>query len=471
MKTTFKKIAAFTAATLITAALAVPVFADDSSWLEDPLENPIADSADPSFNKTLTIYNEMELDGVYVPHVTYTYSVSEVDPNGAAEITDKDGYKAIVKKGVQGGFALKNTTDGKATITFGTTDETVNLENEDTNKGLYYGVATEKVGVVYDLEQFTEAGVYRYKLTETSSDFDEYGVTRATAGEITRYVDVYVKKNEAGDGYEVYGTVMFNGTDNTDLDISSIKTDGFTDDGNNTGEEKDGTYDPEEEIERDPSRCDGDELYTYNYLVKKDVVNSMLGNEKFPFTVSVTNANAKTYVQKFKYSTAEDCKTSTDALADAAEADNNGVVNTPDAAVNLGDENYLALVAVPANVNISVSELNDEAAMYDVTAKDTTKGDINLAKDEKKVTIDTTDANNKAGFYEALALTNYDLSKVNSVPTASLTLTTFTNEMHSISPTGLLFTVAPFAAMAGLGAGMIVLFSKNKKRDDAENII
>ena len=464
MKNTMKKIAAFTAATLITAALAIPASAkiDDTPWVEDPSQNGLADFGNtPYFNKTLTIYNKEELYA-YVPAVTYTYAVSTVDPAGAATITDKDGYQAIVKKGIDGGFALKDATDGKYSFQFsedGTDKVALEKGAGDT---LASKVLTEQIDVVYNAEKFKEAGpgVYRYALTETSDDFSDYGITRADDEEIVRYVDVYVKEDPAKPGeMEVYGSVMFYDLDDDgDVTTTTMKTDGFTDSGNPTGNGATGDdFEPEEEIKEDPDTYNGDELYTYNYVVGKVVENSMLGNEVFPFTVTVTNESKAT--QYFNYSPTEG---KASAAAAIAAATTQGTVNTADGAVGLADGQYLALTAVPANALISVSELNDEAAVYDVTAEDATAGALTLTNDTIKPEESTA--------FAAIALTDY-ADDVTAEPTAALTSTIFTNEMHSISPTGLFFALAPFAAMLGFGVVMITLFVKNKKRDESDDMI
>lgn len=465
MKNTMKKIAAFTAATLMTAALAIPASAkiDDTPWVEDPSQNGLADFGNaPYFNKTLTIYNEEELNA-YVPAVTYTYAVSTVDPAGEATITDKDGYQAIVKKGIDGGFALKEAaTDGTYSFQFSENGtDTVALKKGEGDT-LASKVLKEKIDVVYNAEKFKEAGpgVYRYALTETSTDFDDYGITRADDEEIVRYVDVYVRENPAKPGeMEVYGSVMFYDIDEDgNATTTTMKTDGFTDSGNPTGNGATGKdFKPEEEIEEDPDTYNGDELYTYNYVVKKVVENSMLGNEVFPFTVTVTNESKAT--QYFNYSPTEG---KASAAAAIAAATTQGTVNTADGAVGLADGQYLALTAVPANALISVSELNDENAVYDVTAVDDTKDALTLNN--------TTIKPEESTAFAAIALTDY-ADDVTAEPTAALTSTIFTNKMHSISPTGLFFALAPFAAMLGFGVVMITLFVKNKKRDESDDMI
>ena len=465
MKTTFKKIAAFTAATLITAALAVPVFAeydaDNTPWF---VGTGLDADKDPYFVKTLTIYNDNN-SNVYVPAVEYTYTVAPATVSvgdKAPTVKDKDGLTATVQAGPEGGFLLKGS-DGKGTdeyvFQFEDKDKAVTLE--DTK-----AVVSDKVYVVFDADKFTGgAGVYRYVVTETESDYADYGISRAE-GDIVRYVDVYVEEGENGKP-EVYGTVMFYSDDpDESIDIATNKTDGFSQNGNNTGEGTGKDFEAEKDKEVDPDTYKGDELYTYDYTVEKIFRNDMIVGNTLPFVVTVTNTDTNKAVQYFNYSTVS-ADSAKNAIAAANDATNGtkGTVDTADTAVKLGDEKYLAVTGIPANCLITVTETNDKDAIYDVTVKDSI---ANTIIDTGEVSIGKTESAS-IGSSTPIAISNY--AGDDSELEAKLENTIFTNTMKSISPTGLLFTVAPFAAMAGLGAGMIVLFSKNKKRDDAENII
>ncbi len=466
MKTTFKKIAAFTAATLITAALAVPVFAEydanNTPWF---VGTGLDADTDPYFVKTLTIYNDNN-SNVYVPAVKYTYTVAPATVSvgdKAPTVKDKDGLTATVQAGPEGGFLLKGS-DGKGTdeYVFQFKDKDKAVELEDTK-----AVVSDKIYVVFDAEKFTGgAGVYRYVVTETESDYADYGISRAE-GDIVRYVDVYVEEGDDGKP-EVYGTVMFySDGPNANIDIATNKTDGFSQNGNNTGEGTGEDFEAEKKKEVDPDAYKGDELYTYDYTVEKIFKNDMIVGNTLPFVVTVTNTDTNKAVQYFNYS-----KVSADSAANAIAAANDatngtkGTVDTADTTVKLGDEKYLAVTGIPANCLITVTETNDKDAIYDVTVEDSIAGKI--IKDTDNISIGKSDSASIGGT-APIAISDYDGD--DSKLAANLENTIFTNTMKSISPTGLLFTVAPFAAMAGLGAGMIVLFSKNKKRDDAENII
>ena len=185
MKNTFKKISAIAAA-FVSAALTIPTFsfADDPApapanpWVEDSEQNGMDLISAPYFNKSLTIYNE-EAVNAYIPAVKYVYAVSTPDIETGSSITDKDGYKATVKPGVPGGLTLADAgTDGTYTFQFTKKDTAVSLATQDSS-GLYYATVTDQVKVAFDASKFTAPGVYRYAITETSPDYDQYGITRS----------------------------------------------------------------------------------------------------------------------------------------------------------------------------------------------------------------------------------------------------------------------------------------------------
>lgn len=473
MKNTFKKISAIAAAAFVSAALTIPTFsfADDPApanpWVEDSEQNGMDLISAPYFNKSLTIYNE-EAVNAYIPAVKYVYAVSTPEIIEDSSITDKYGYKATVKPGVSGGLTLADAgTDGTYTFQFTKKDTAVSLATQDSSSGLYYATVTDKVKVAFDASKFTAPGVYRYAITETSPDYDQYGITRSedieTDGSNIRYVDVYVHEDPTDGSMDVYGSVMFYKND-TSVGVESVKTDGFTEDSDPTGKIDDNKeFTPDTQLDPDPATNRGDDLYTYNYTVNKVVKNSLIEGAEFAFTVKVANSSTQTasYAQYFNYSTAVDKKTAADAIAAATTK---GTVNTADPAVKLQDGEYLALTAVPANCTISVSEANGNDAVFDVVASDATAGD--LIKDTENVSIDKGES---AAFTEKV-LTNYDADSTDA-PEVALTATTFTNTMHDISITGVLFMVAPFALMIAAAGLLIFVVVRSRKRDASDNAI
>lgn len=453
MKAIFKKTAALAASAILTATLAVPAmsaFADGESWIELPAQNGLVDFAatdGPYFNKSITLHNDDPSVKVYVPAVTYTYAIAGVEASG--KVTDKNDSSVNTKMGPEGGLTLVSET-----FQFSEKDTAKELTDAD-GDGKGEVTITEKVKVSYDESKFTAAGIYRYEITETA-DYADYGITRS-ADSVTRLVDVYVEQNSDGTGFKVYGAVMLYEVPGEDgVTISTEKTDGFTDAGEKTGTKEDDVFTPTTEKKTDPTAYIADQLYTYNYTVEKLIQNSLIGDETFPFTVTVNGTDGK---QFFNYSDAA----ADSAAAAIAAATTKGTVGTADSDVELADKKFLALTAVPANATILVSEKNTQTATYTVTVEDGTKSD--LAVDATTISKDQS-----SKFSAAAAISNYADDKTTE-PTKSLGDTTFTNKMVSISPTGVIFMIAPFVIMLGAGAFLLGLFMKNRKKDAAESII
>ena len=487
MKNTFKKISAIAAAAFVSAALTSPTFsfADDPApapanpWVEGT-DNCLDLADNPYFNKSLTIYNDVEGVYAYVPEVTYTYAVSTVTPSTGSTITDKNGNQAVVKEGVENGLLLvvdangisseptdSTSTADTAIFQFSKKNTAVQLDTQVDKDGPYCRTITDPVYVVYDATKFETAGVYRYKISETTDNYDDYGITRSSAGVVDRYVDVYVHENpDSDDGeLEVYGSVMFY-ENSSSINVETVKTDGFTNKDDPTYEkDEDEKLIPDKKLDpnSDPTTDNGDDYYTFNYVITKDIVNSLITDAAFPFTVTVTNGQTGTGAaeQYFKYSAAA----FTDTTDIVTPADTQGTVNPSNApVVSLKDGESLSLVAVPANCLITVSEKNPYTALFDVLAEDTIYGQI-IDKDDK---VQLTQ-NDTAGF-TAEALSNYSEDKT-AVPEASLAITTFTNTMKDISITGVLFMVAPFALMVAAAGLLIFVVVRSRKRDASDNAI
>ena len=402
MKHIWKKTAAFAAAAIMTAALAIPALSAGAAdtWAD------FKDSA--KILKEITVTTEdTDATSVAAPYIVYTYAIEPVT-SVSATVTDKDDNVAPVKPGVDGLL----TIDGDGEIDL--TNETVAVSGGE-------GKLTKEIPVKYS-ETFPEPGVYRYQITETTNvEKDSVGVVQPAGYASTRYIDVYV--NSEG----VYGTVMFE--QNADVAYNETqKTLGFTDKSAKTESE-----------DADPKDGLADSYPLYNYTVEKVVKNSALPDPKFDFTVSAAGVDG----QKF---TAEG--------SDATIASGKYEITK-----TLGDGGKIELKNLPANIKMTVSEKNTNAATYKVTAEDETAGTL--------VDGAALAQNGTAGFADKQIATI-------SSGTAAKALggkTTFTNKQEDISVTGVLFMVAPFVLMLAAGAFFITVIARSRKREAEENII
>ncbi len=409
MKAIFKKTAAFAASAMLTAALAVPVMTASASdmWAD------FVTSA--QFTKEVVVQAEEQTGTVAAPVVSYSYVIEplqEADVTGKT-VTDKNGNTVGVKQGKTGGLTIGEDN----TATFSGT------QTLSDGKAVF----SDTVGVATDFTQFGAPGVYRYKVTETAdpAELATVGIARPANYDPIRYIDVYVNSTE------VYGIVMFAAGEPGDA-VNSTETKksvGYTDSSNVTENE-----------DVDPTTGLADVYFLYNYTVEKKVENSaLLTAPKFAFTVTMNGVEGQKYDDGTKN------------VADPVEAE-------------LGDGDKIELKNIPANVTISVSEKNTSQATYDVTAVDSKLGTVEL--DNASLAVSGT-----SGFKAAAALSNIASAADASAVQKSLDTTTFTNKQVDISPTGVIFMIAPFAIMLGAGAFLFGMVKKNRKKDEAESII
>lgn len=421
MKHIWKKTAAFAAAAIMTAALAIPAITAGAATPPD------LGAASPTvLNKTIFVYNDEDTT-VYVPSITYTYSVAPVT-GVTATVTDATDNVVAVKDGIEGGIVMVDNT------------ASFPVEGAETVAAKSAGTpVTDTFSVNYDASVFEEAGVYRYKLTETTADgaLTDAGISRDGDYKSERYIDVYVTKVDGV--LTVAGSVVF--FENGNITTSTEKTDGFTDQTATT--DTPGEFKPD----TDPVVSVADKYFTYNYVVEKIVENSYTGAETFKFTIDVTG----TAGQQFFYTDVN----GTDATKNTGTVD---ATLTPE----LGNSDSVKLNGLPANVSVAVKEKNDNLGTYDVTLTGTGAANPTLSKNKIK-------QSEEAGF-SAVKVSAYTGSE-SEAPTANLIHSTFTNKLVDISVTGVLFTVAPFVLMIGAAAFLAAVVIRSRKREASENII
>ena len=478
MKNTMKKIAAFTAATLITAALAIPASASGPKEV-DPAEA----QKTFSISKDIVVFNTDASD-IFEPNVTYSYKIAPVSETSAT-ISDANGNSVTVRPGIANGVTLQGANDtaagAVATIVFGdeesdkasikTMVEADTVDTDDTIQKI-----TDSMTVTIDASVFTTPGVYRYVITDTTNDatLKAAGIVRDNTNyDENLYLDVYIKKDADGNSV-VYGYVLFKDTtdgedhsfvdDDTDDDIvlanDTAKVSGYTTDSEQSdgGAGGDGTTSG-----ADPATIYSDQYHTYNVRVEKEVTGDLADKEnEFPFAVNLTNSTIKSLADFSVEELEKNDTYAADAATGVALSDSGAWASSD---LKLKDGDSFMIVGLPAGTSIQVSETNNTADVYTVTAQ-LNKGAEGYGAtylDEKQVK-----SNESNGMAKAELIDNKDASNP-AKPVVDVIH--FTNTLEEISPTGLLFMIAPFAAMLVFGAVMITLFVKNKKRDESDDMI
>ena len=422
MKKMFRKSAAVLSTALIASVLAVPSF---TAFAESSWPNLYDNSNIIKVKKEIVVTSDNDGATVLAPEAQYLYTVAPDSFETAPTVTDKDNVEKKVKPGVSDAVIIG--TDKTAAFGSSASDDAKSVTISD-GKGKFVDT--------FDLEivpaNFNEAGIYRYVITETAPDnLDELGVIH-DADNNKRYVDVYVRINDSGDS-EVYGTVIFD--EDGSITTDTQKTEGFVD------ETKDFDGDPTE-------TGNADQYPLSNYIVEKAIVSDTKTKE-FTFTIIVTGTSGQTF--NYSVNTGDDNQQSITNGSATVTAD-------------LCDGEYITLKDLPYNVKLSVSEKNAAAntVEYNVTATD---GQTNIDLGSTVLQADTTSS---VGFAAAMPIASLN---DDGTITQLLSHTVFTNTYEEISPTGLLFTAAPFAALAGVGTLFAGLFIKNKKREDSNDMI
>ena len=296
-----------------------------------------------------------------------------------------------------------------ADVTFAPTDSTTAGLPSDTDTataGQQYATQTAKVD--FSGISFTEPGIYRYIVTETATT--NQGVTNDESE--TRTLDVYVTDNDGA--LEVSSYVLHTGTD-----APAAGADKGSADVSNTGDKL-----------GDKSAGYTNTYDTSNLTFSKTVSGNQASRDKyFAFTVTISGAVAGTVYD-----------------VDLTKADVNISANPNDATTCIGNAvTQPQRLTVPADG--TVTQVFYLQHGQEITIKGLAKGT------EYAVTENPED-------YKQTAPDNASGTIVSEDVTAA-----FTNTRSGVIPTGVLLTVAPFAAIMAVGAvGILVMVGKKRKR-------
>ena len=443
---------------LVTALAATPVFAGSIG----PNGVDTTGGEIVTIGKDIVIYND-GYNKSYSPSIVYTFTIKAATVAEGTTVTDSIGKTMIVKAGIP--TAIVNAdADGKgtATVTF------TSAEQSETAEQLSMAVR-EDINFAFDTTKFTAPGIYRYEINDETAAalLVAAGIVRPADYESKKFLDVYViqatdsSTGQPTDGYTIAGYVLLDETTNTSVTPDTEKDPGFrssvTDENEIPvpGSEVEGTPgDPTSTTTVTPGNTgitgdnSFDYYYTYNVEVDKVITGNMADkNHAFPFTAALTTptnttVGATVYVGTDKTALSASDETSFDpSLAN-------------------GGKYYIYGVNPLATVN--VKEKNDTQNTYTASVKvntvaDGSASDINY-NEEKAAT--------------ALTVSNYD-STAAAAP-ATITgedkIVEFTNDMTVGTPTGVMLVAVPFAGVAALAGGALVVskLHSKKKNDGSE---
>lgn len=374
-------------------------------------------SADIGGEKTFSFDKYLVMDQqANVPNASFTYTVTA----GAAKAYDVANRKFQIFAGINPETVTMEGVGSQTanTITYAPGDETAQDDNALVKD---YDKSTEKYAkktatLDFSACNFTEPGIYRYIVTESGTN---QAITNDT--DTTRVVDVYVAdvSDDTGNKLTIQGYVLHSNADDAPEipmndeagsggGYADTKSQGFTN-----------AYD------------------TSDLTFRKEVEGNQASHNKyFEFTVTIADA-----VPGTEYN------------VDITKADATSGQNAATISENAGKTNVTKLtVGQDGSVSQKFYLQHGQEITIQGIAKDSTYAVTENEEDYKQAVAEVTD-------YTAPARGTIESTDLK---------TSYLNKRNGVIPTGVVMTVAPFAAVTLLGAAGMVKLKMGKKKDDEE---
>lgn len=390
----------------------------------------IGNSVSIAIPKDITVTNiNQNVSKVFGPNVEYTFQLFPA-ADSQYTITDADNNTIHVLPGVASAVSTNPVT-----VSFSSSE--VNLTD---GKGRIDAYAN----ITFTPSAFGVPGVFRYKVEDktTANTLWAAGIIRSATYEKEHYLDVYVGYKEGNDAeghpytkvpanLEIKGYAFF--TEDTNITTQTGKLNSFP---CNTISDV--------SLSDHPVSPVGDLYPTFNVEVTQRVEGNMAdANHAFPVTVTVQN-NGIGY-----FSTVGSIQTGSDLAS-----------NTTTATANLTHEQVLNLIGLNARATVASSETNNTLDTYRIKIENKTPVPI---AGEKSVAADDSIS------HDSLALTTWPATLENEEPITTTTLEdantriTYTNKLNSVSPTGIVRHVAPYAFMMMFAIFFVILLKRRKE--------
>ena len=380
--------------------------------------------------KTIKAYNPETL-AINAPTISYSYSIVGVDGGESGKtITDSSSITAVTKTPP---LTMPTLTGTAANSIAWTTADQLNASSAGATDGTDN---TKYLTVNFSGVTFSEAGVYRYQITETitAASYIAAGVTDGTASASgdsrteVLYLDVYVRDAGAEEtGKQIYGYVLASGNTDQPQDPSN-KLDAFT----------------------------TDEYKTSNVTVGKTLNgDSSKNNHPFPFHVSFANGTVTADVKLKRSINGAAAENMPSAMALSSTTDYQTIKHS-------GSVKY---IGVPAGTTVSAYETNNvTGTTYNSSATVTGPGTKTNAA-AKSITWGTAQGTYTAYSEQAY---NSNLASVATTETPANCSIPFVNTLELISPTGYVARYAPYGLMLIAGIALLVIARKHRKHTDEE---
>ncbi|MBE5038557.1 QVPTGV class sortase B protein-sorting domain-containing protein [Subdoligranulum sp. DSM 109015] len=359
---------------------------------------------------------EMDDDGVVATSDTSITLTQTIDVSGAE---DANNPHVIFTYKIDGN---SNTTGANASLPVHTGTKPTDVDGDWTVQAVFDGTETKTNNLVsdtFDIDfthvQWDGVGVYRYKLTQSNNN----GAVALDTNP-TRYLDVYVGNDDTTDDYKVLyyvlttdGTLVFDSSDAGDTYNHGTKSAGFTADYN-----------------------------TYTLTVKKYVTGDMGSkNDSFDFTVNFENLPAGVEVS----------------------VDSDAAVSSNVVTKALQDGQTITIKGIPAVGS------NGEPVTYTVSEEFATSKGYSTQYEVNTVSTAWNGGTGAQDAIEGESPTNEDdtvmAAAAQSMVTDKDNCIEFNNSRNSVTPTGIVMNVAPYALLVVIAAAGCFVFLRKRRED------
>lgn len=352
-----------------------------------------------SFNKFLIVDSDAR-----IPAITFNYTIAP----GSAVAADSANNKPAIIAGVG------TPTIGSASFASGETAYDTKQGSDEVTLDSGEKYAKKTVTVDFSSVQFSQPGIYRYVITEsTNADNKAVSYDTQTNGTArTRYLDVYVEDENGSGTLKVSSYVMHETTDVVAADTSPApdKSSGFV-----------------------------NEITSHEFTFGKEVTGNQGSKDKyFKFTLTINGAQANT-TYAVDLSAAEANPTQTAATVYDSMTNPTTITTGSHGVVTeyfyLKDGQYITIKGLPEGYMYELSELKEDYVSTNGISQ-TTNG-----------------------------TTAYQDPVVNTTTGVTADIKTgFTNDRTGVIPTGVLLTIAPFAVGIFLFGALIIFFIAKRRR-------
>jgi len=369
MKKMIRKISAMTVAAMLMFGTGATAFADSSI----NVNNVGAGGSSIAFTDTFKASADDNAQNL--PAATFDYSIA---PGTGLPATKTS---PLIKAGI-----------GTPSISDAVHAETAAGDLED----------TVDVRVNFDGVGFTEAGIYRYAVTEkleSSSVAEDIAIDTANKNDGEFCLDVYVEKN--GNGFSPFAYVMAASAETPSLSDSA---DGRT-----------ATY---------TSKISSvtNEYTTYDLVVSDKIVGAMAAND-FAFSINISNVPEDVYIAQ-----------------DSNEAVIGSKLNSFSA--SLKDGGSTVIKGLPSKAAYAIQEKVEQIEGY---------------------TVEVVDDHNAV--YKWIDASNFGSEAATVIGKADASAA-FTNTLSTISPTGVVMRFAPYMMILGAGIALVMVSRRRKAEQE-----